>query len=529
MAKKIKSFFVENFTGGYNSFVSKNQVRDNESPDMMNMDFVGYGAIKRRNGYTKFTSEVDSGDEIRGVFSYYDGSTYEVLYIAKTKLYKDASPTEVTGGTFTDDKNAQAAQVGNRLYIANGEDSLQYYNGTGLTTSGISSAPGKPNYVVFYNNRLYTNDEEHPDRVYYSGAFSGNTSTGAVNTGNFSEGTPAYGGYLSFGQGKVVTGMTKFGSDYLYIFTQDSIHRITPVSGSGDDEALDHSEELVTNSYGCASHRSIEQVENDIFFLGYDGMYSLGEQPNFTEIRTKTISARVNSLLDSIPSQYKQNASGIYFNDKYYLAFTEGTYNDHVLVYDTKYQSWLYWDSINANSWCVVRDTNDAQHLYFGSDYGANSFVYEAEQGGNDDGVAIDWYYYTKNYDLKDFSWQKQFIDGAIQFGPVYGKLTLDTIIDETEVQRILTVGTSSGYSDGVGTSPMATFAMGTEGNTPTGTTNDTPTNDFRYYDIDTEGNTIQFKVAGSILDESAQIEKIKTNYWFYPSHYVRDSSKFIS
>lgn len=526
MAKKVKPLIISKFNGGYNSFANKTQVKDNESPDMKNMDFVGIDAIRRRYGYIKYSSEISSGKRVNGIFSYYNGSSWEVLYISGTKLYRGSNVTEITGGSFTDDTDANACQAGDRLYICNGVDPLSYYDGSNISTTGISNAPSDPKFCIFWSNRLYVNDKANPSRIYFGGAMGSDGSV--TNTGNFGTGSPAYGGYLDFGKGKIVTGLSKFG-DYLYVFFEDQIIRLQQVADTGESNALDHTTELITNSHGCISHRSIDQVENDLYFLGYNGIYSLGEQPDYVSIRTKELSARVKSLIDAIPTKYIDRAAGIYYKNKYYLAVTEGTYNDTVIIYDTRYGGWLYWKGLNANSWLEVKDSNSDYHLYFASDDTSSSYIYEAEQGGNDDGSAIDWYYYTKNFDLGDFSYRKKFVDGAIQFGPVYGQLTIDVIIDETEIQRILTVGTSSDYADGIGTAPIGYKPIGLLYNTPDGTETGTLTNDWRYFDIDSEGNTIQFKLSGSVKDESAQIEKIKINYWLFPSHYVRDSSKYIN
>jgi hypothetical protein len=527
MAAKVKEFIIDNLVGGYNAYVNKTQVRDNESPDMINMDFVGESAIKTRQGFIKYTSsEIVSDHKPTGIFTYDTGASIEVVYSCNTSFYKGSGGTNISGITYTADLDTNACQVGDRLYIANGTDDLSYYDGTNTVTTGIASAPADPKFCVFWNKRLYTNDETNPDRVYFGGAMAADGTV--ANTGNFGSGSPSYGGYFGFGKGKKVTGFAKFGSAYLYVFLEDAIYRISPTSGTGTSSALDHTIELVTNSYGAVSHRSIDQVENDIFFLAHDGIYSLGEQPNYVSLRTKELSARVKTLIDSVSASDLKRAAAHYYKHRYYLSITTGSYNDRVLVYDTRYQSWTYWDGYKAGAWAVAKDGDDGLHLYFTSDDSSASYIYEAEQGTNDDGSAISWHFYTKCYNQDDFARAKIYQKGRVLFGNVYGVVDIDVVIDETEITKQMSVGESSTYSDGWGSLPMGTFPLGLDYNTPDGTTYEDLTNDHRFFDIDQQGNSIQLKFSGSTLDEACQIEQFQIKYLELPKE-VEDSTKYIN
>lgn len=54
-----------NFNGGLNSTSGPLSVKDNESPDLQNIDFNKFGSISKRNGYAVLnTSAVGNGGPI---------------------------------------------------------------------------------------------------------------------------------------------------------------------------------------------------------------------------------------------------------------------------------------------------------------------------------------------------------------------------------------------------------------------------------------------------------------------------------
>lgn len=534
MASKLRKAKIESFAGGLNVYSNATQVEDAESPDLLNVDFSGIGSVKKRSGYTKLTtSEVNTGDRIQGIYSYITTSVREILYIADGTLYKydgSGGSTAITGGTFSTTADVNAAQIGTRLYFFDGATALSYYDGSNVSTTGVASAPTYPTQGIFYNKRLYCNSTANKDRVYFGGAL---TSTGAAtDTGNFGTGAPSYGGFLGFGEGREVVGFAKLGTS-LYVFLKDSIQRIDPVANTGVSSTLDHTSTMISNSIGCRAPRSIENVGNDVYFLD-STVYSLGEIANFTSLRTTNVSAKVAKLFAGMTQTAIEKAAAIYYTKEevYLLAIqVDGSgYNDHVVGFSLPYKAWFYWDSMKVNHWLEFIDSDDVKHLYFGSDNDAASYVYEAYQGLNDDGAAINAYYFTKEFDLKEFDIEKLFQFWSVQFGGIYGEVTVDTYVEGSLADTItLTSGTSSNSSDGWGTSLLGTFLWGVEGSfTEASSTDPGLNNDWRYHDLGgLEGTTFQFKFSNATVNQGFEIKQATVSYLpFGP--YKRDSEKEV-
>lgn len=526
-------FKIESFVGGLNSFANKTNLRDNESPDMLNMDFVGLRGIKKRKGYTQVAGEVSNGNRITGTFVYNKANgTQELLASAGTHIYKwnGATWDVVTGGTITNGATINTAQVGDRLYICSGQDPLQYYNGSTLSTTGItlvSGEPANPSICWSYGKRLIVNSTTagKEDRFYVGGRI---TDTGeTTNTGDFRTESPAYGAAAGYGQGKKITAFSQL-KNYFYVFLQNGeIHQVS--YSAGETAALAFADLIVSDTVGAVNQRSVVVVENDIFIVWFDGLYTFGEVANFTSYRTKIISQKIDSLFMAIDRSYLSRIYLIYFNQRLYFFYRDsGTFNNMVLVYDTRYKAWLKWDSINANSACILKDTS-GEHLIYGSDDAADSYCYELEQGTDDNGVEITSKYLTKCFDAKNFSQLKLFFDSRILFGPVLGSVTITAYISDGEANFTAVTGTTSTYNDGFGSLPFGSFAFGLEYNTPDGTELDNASNDYRVFNLDAiEGTNIQFEFSNAVLAESFQVEEIIGYFKPLTDRYV-DSTKEIT
>jgi hypothetical protein len=598
MGSKIKLAVVNSLVGGFNSFNNATQVKDNESPDLLNVVFAGLTGISKRQGYIKLSAEVVAGKKITGIFSYVTNSVREILYVCNSKLYKlsGSSSIEVTGGTFST-TNVNAIQLGTRLYLFDGVTALQYYNGTNIVTTGISAAPTKVNQGIKFNNRLYCTSNDQKSRVYFgkplqadgtatdTGDFTSSivstllngalaatatsitvdSTTGFPATGNIvidseiisytgidattftgcTRGafgttniahddnaklqTTSHGGYVDFGLGVEVTGFGKSGTS-LYVFLKNGIKSLSPQVTAG---VLDHSSSIISNSIGCRAPRSIENVENDIYFMS-DTIYSLGEIATYSTIRTTNVSARVSKLFAGMTQTAIANVACIYYDreETFIVAFQSGTAcNDHILAYQIPYKAWTYWDSVKVNSWLDWIDSTDTKHLYYVSDDSTNSYIYELYQGLSDDGVAVLANYKTKEYDLKEFNIEKIYQNWNLQLGGVYGILTVNLYANGVVADTIsFSSGSGATTSDGLGTLPMGTFLLGLEGNfTDATSTGITLSNDWRWHTLVTSpnGTTFQMEFINNNLNESFEVKQASVGYLPLPYH-KRDALKEV-
>ncbi|OPZ94938.1 MAG: hypothetical protein BWY74_00149 [Firmicutes bacterium ADurb.Bin419] len=508
MASRTKSFLIQNLAGGINKYIDEFEIKDNESPDMQNMEFFGLGALKKRGGYSKLGDAVGTVHPT-GLACYKTASVNEILVTTGTALKKyntgDGGWDAVSGVTYTTTKDTTYAQAESKLFIANGADALSYYDGSTLT----KIAGKTPSFVIYWNKRIYCNDSTNPDTLYYTG-------TGA-NIDSF--GTGDGGGSLTFlpGSGAMLKGATVFGN-YLYISIGDAWYRAS-INTSGD-----HVIELVVKAKGAVSHRTIKQMGNDIVYLSTDGVFSLGEVANYSSVRLTDLGSRINPILETATGSEKTHAAAAYYDYKYILSYRSNgaTYNNELLVYDTRYKTWLYWSGIRANSFLDYEDGDGDTHLYFADDSVLR--VYELDDSTSDDGAAIDSYFYTKMFDFGDFSLEKLIMDISILFGNVYGSLDISLIFEDETVSKSLSIGQAAD-SGGIGRYKIGLKMIG---DSSSGSAHTSAANTWKYFDVGEETTMAQLKFSNNAAGEDFQIKKILLTYIPF-KHYKRDDERFIS
>lgn len=116
-------------------------------------------------------------------------------------------------------------------------------------------------------------------------------------------------------------------------------------------------------SVGTLSSKSINEVENDVFFLDRSGIYSVGSEPNFlNEIRSKDISARIREYIRGLSDTDFREAVANYIDHKYILSFPT---RKETIIYDYERAAfmgpwktpfgvtgWLrYYDANNEEKW----------------------------------------------------------------------------------------------------------------------------------------------------------------------------------
>jgi hypothetical protein len=95
---------------------------------------------------TAFASTVDGAKEYRKA-----DTTTELITASNGSFYKSTNggtPTLLTGGSYTAGTQCRFLQILSRLYIVNGVDVLQYYDGTNIVPYTASTSPGTPGTFV---------------------------------------------------------------------------------------------------------------------------------------------------------------------------------------------------------------------------------------------------------------------------------------------------------------------------------------------------------------------------------------------
>jgi len=286
---------------------------------------------------------------------------------------------------------------------------------SGSLGSEAFSDQGKPpayEFAITHQERLFCNDSQNPQFLWYSDL--GNPFVFAST--NFIK--------IADGDGEKITGLGVQGNSVI-VFKENSVWAIYMPS-TNDLEWV----RIKTNAkYGCVSHRSILEYEQQLMYLGQQnkkitGWYAfLGNttQPDVTALRVTTMfgdakSDRIEPDVFQIQPDYKDQSAGLVFDNKLWYAVTYGagnTANNRVYQFDfvrrsksRKIGSWVPFTGINANDFTVMED-----EIYFGTSL-AEGYVYRANDGTyNDNGEPINSYFETKEFDggEKWRHWEKDF------------------------------------------------------------------------------------------------------------------------
>lgn len=427
---------------GLNVQVSDNLIDNREASALQNIAFVEAGGVSKRTGFTQLGDNLSNIPRGLGTYTDTSSSKYVCTIDGTTLKYlKDASATwaSATGDTFTADKTTTFTQAQAKLFVWNGTDGGAYFDGSAVTRPGtmpkakfgiyfkgyhmVSGTDGQP-------NRLYiAEDSDVTDFTNASGASTLNNSTEVPGAASFTDtASPGPAEFIDVDKndGDKITGLTTF-QDSLVIFKERSIHQLT-LDASGTPSVA-----LVTRSLGCVSHKSIENAENDVFFLSRRGIYVLGNEPQFfTSIRTNELSARVNPRIKLISEANLNLATAIYFDYKYWLGVPEGgtTANNLLWTYDRRFLAWSHSESssFNAESFTVLIDSNNREKLLFASADEAK--VFEVTQAYNDNGTAIDAYWQSKAFDADEFDITKRWMYCRLQFRQISGAINIDIFTD---------------------------------------------------------------------------------------------------
>lgn len=245
---------------------------------------------------------------------------------------------------------------------------------------------------------------------------------------------------------------------------------------------------------GCISSGSIQEVGNNLFYLGDDHVYSIfATEQEF--ISAQIMSMPIHPILKSIGLADKAKAASIFHDGKYYLSFPSGL----TLVYDVSLECWTKYTNIPANSFMEVDN-----ELYFSDSKG---FIYRFNENiYTDDGDAISFAMKTK---LVDFElpvhvkkikrvWLllKQF-QGYESSCDIKANIDQFDMIDVTDLGRDAKKGLGAIWDKSVWGDAIWDFAEVM----------------LQEIKMNSKGNSIQFQIENKNIDEPATIYGIVIEY----------------
>lgn len=484
--RKLPETRVINPGRGLNTLISDNLIKDEEASALNNVVFVESGAFTKGPGLVSVGTGLATGP--KGLAAFSPGTSKYLVTVDGTSLkYLNAGTwTAISGASFTSGKEVNYVQAKDTLYIWDG-DQAGCSLSSSLTLARLTTAP-RASFGIYYNGyQVISGVDTKPNRIYISdlntdpGDFTNTNPTGtgaySVYDGTTHPGATVFTGsganYIDVndGDGDKVTGFAKYTS-VLIIFKERSIYQMT-ISSAGVPTITQ-----ITGSSGCVSHKSIDNVENDLFYLSRRGYYVLGNEPNYlNSIRSNELSSRINPIIQTISSANLSKVASIFSDFRFYSSLSSGgaTTNNKTLVYDRRYLAWSQLDYIKANAFCEYIDTSGVKHLYMAADNEAK--VYEVSDSTySANGVAINASWTSKAFDAGKFDIYKRWIDLTTLFRQISGTVTITIYSDDGSIVKTSSIGSSSSASGAIGSVRFGASQFGGSGLVSSGvSTNNIP------------------------------------------------------
>lgn len=342
------------------------------------------------------------------------------------------TPVSAASGVLTG-YNVYRGAPGDEVYIGSVDEITTRFDDVGVTGSILRQPPtadttGGPRakFSTRYQDRIVLGGiPGETTKVIISGRVPNHERFDWAGGGGYVQVDPATGDDitgLSVHQGRII------------VYKENSVWQVTlGTTTIGNFLVLEPAYQLITAAQGCMSHRSIVAVDNDLLFLGRKGVYVLGYEPNITGdvLRTNELSAKIRPFFESLSDADLRNATGIYFDYKYILAFPNAK---KCIVFDKERIAWM-------GPWSTT--------------FGINKFIRHVDEGGverllcvdtsdnyvtefsktliDDKGVAFGTTMKTKKDDLGNWYALKTINDNYFNFRNISGSVNVSVLVEDKE------------------------------------------------------------------------------------------------
>lgn len=416
--------------------------------------------------------------------------------------------------------NIYGRDSGNERFLTFAPAGTTTFDDTGLSiprefafppTSDSTGGP-KAKYIKRFQDRLvFAGLDGDPTTVLISGKWPNQEKFDIANGGNYIKIEPD--------AGDDIVQIAAF-TDRIIVLKERSIWQITLGEEQvGNFFVTTPILKLVTGSYGCIAPRSVVAVENDLYFLGLDGVYSLGFQQNYFSdaLRTNLLSLKISPFFENLTPNEKMLAAGTYDNAFYYISFPG---KGQMMVLDRERMAWVGPWTKDSTVFETFYDSDNVPHLLFAPNGGAevNEF---SEAFSDDNGVAIQTNLRTRSEDFKDWTLFKNIKNLFTQMRNVSGSVQVDIRI-ETRNGSVITTKTFTAASSFVGTSGWGADQWG---NAQWGDSEATPssvdaTYEIAWANLNKIGRTLQIIVRTSGTTDNYELIGIKGKIAPLPAGY---------
>ncbi len=182
----------------------------------------------------------------------------------------------------------------------------------------------------------------------------------------------------------------------LIVFKGQSIYQVT--FAYNNDLGINEAQvSKIVDGVGCIAAATIQEVENSIMFVAYVqgrglALAKLDYEPNILSsvLRFQPISARVQSIIDSINFSRVQETWATYIDKKYHWFLPVGGNSWSCLVYDVERLAFIGpWTLTNAWAGAAHLDASNKYHFLIGKNDG--NVVELSDIYADDEGTAFTW------------------------------------------------------------------------------------------------------------------------------------------
>lgn len=380
MKQGFNSLRFMNLLGGLNDSSADTAVADNQFVKMLNMTVsqIGkYGRIQKRQGKVKYVSSTVNGAySIQGLYDFIrrEDDNKRLLAVSNGSVMYDAGGTwtAVQTGLSTTEKFTFCEYI-NQVLFGNSVDGIYKWDGI-TAASKITAAPAFKGIMTYKNHIFGYGVSDYQYTLYWS-------ELGDIDTWPATQ-------IINFDEN--ITGIGSL-PNVLAVFTENTMWYIT---GSDSD---DFARVQMNSETGCVSGRTICEINNNLYFLAKDGVYTV----SMTGVPEK-ISGNIDKAMAEINATFYEECCAVHDkqNHRYILSAPtlSSPTNNRLYIYDYVFKAWTVED--HACAALVCSEEVDGRFKVLSGNY--SGYVYKHYTSGNDDGTAITSYVETKWIDAGD-------------------------------------------------------------------------------------------------------------------------------
>ena len=236
---------------------------------------------------------------------------------------------------------------------------------SGTTATGVahvSQLPSKPKLLISHTNRLFccsADDSVPQDLIYVSGILDGQSWDVAGDQIR-----------VTRGDGDPIVAISPWYDFKLVVLKERSVW---VVDANPSQNVSDWTISLITDRVGCVSHKSVQQVGADVYFLSREGIQSVSNIEAGAQAAVNVaISAPIDDFINRINQAQWGKCASIFYGNRYMLAvpLDGSTYPNYTLVYNTLHKSWSgFWVGWKPRCF-IVSAFGGEMRLSFGDEEG---------------------------------------------------------------------------------------------------------------------------------------------------------------